>query len=96
MNLYVKCYKSLNELLNYDRLHMFADSVKKPITKSVEEYLREALNNIKNLSFEQLFVFYFLINQHKKGKSLTLDGKAEEVWQALVEDVQGLVNKTLK
>ena len=96
MNLYVKRYKSLNELLNYDRFHMFADSVKKPITKSVEEYLREALNNIKNLYSEQVLVLYFKINQHKKGKSLNLDGKAEDVWKGLVEDVQGLVNKVLK
>ncbi len=50
MNLYVKRYKSLNELLNYDRLRMFADAVKDPITEKVEEYLRVLY--LKNREFK--------------------------------------------
>ena len=52
----------------------------------------EALNNIKNLSIKQMLVLYFLINQNKKNKTLTLDDKAEDVWQGIDKDIQNLVN----
>jgi len=56
----------------------------------------EALNNIKNLSIKQMIVLYFLINQHKKEKSLTLDGKAKYAWKSVDGDTQVFINKLLQ